>query len=121
MKRFRQGSMAGRLAIGVIAIYCLILQSFALGAAPAFAEDVICTQLAKAPGKDSAPASHHHHGLCCVLACAASGWAYTGTSSPADIVAPRRISRAIFLPVPPRPERHHLKYHFAARGPPQTL
>lgn len=119
MGRIRQGSIAKRLAICAFAIYALLLQGFLLASASAFAEEIICTQNGSNSSTGSAPAAHHH-GLCCILACAAAGSAYTGTASAADIFFPRTATRVAFTPAPFTAARPHLKYHFAARGPPSN-
>jgi hypothetical protein len=122
MGRFRQGSIAKRLAIGVVAIYALLLQAFLAASAPAvaFSEETNCSFNSSTPGTPGSDAAGHHC-PCCTLACAAACCAYTGTAS-ALIVFPWRAASPIeFAPAPVRATRSFLKYHFAARGPPQHL
>ena len=126
MGRLRQGPFAKRPAIGIAALYALLLHALIAALAPAssFAfpggiEAYNCTQ----DGTDlGGPGGHpsHHHGLCCVLACAAAACDYVGTASPADVFCSAAEGKKIVfgaLPIPaPRPP---LRFFFSARGPPQ--
>jgi hypothetical protein len=128
MGGLRQGSFAVRAAISVLALYALVLQAFLASSAPAavFAfpggiDAYNCSQDATGSGL---PGEHpsHHHGLCCILACAAAACAYAGTSS--SIVAFPGIakgSKIDFVPPPILAARLPLRFFFAARGPPQNL
>jgi hypothetical protein len=123
MRRFRQGSIAKRAAFGILAIYALLLQAIFSGAAPSSAlaspGSIRCADdgFGHAPG-GGAPA---HHCPCCVLCCAAA------VCTPADadwaaIVFPARVPAPIrFAPAPEHAASSFIKYHFAARGPPQDL
>jgi hypothetical protein len=124
MGRFRKGSMARRVAISAFALYALLLQGFlgayAPAAAVAFPGGVSCVQDgsgSSTPGGGPV----RHHGLCCILACAAAACGYAGTAS-AVVVFPARAASAIdFAPAPGLAARLPIKYYFAARGPPEDL
>ena len=109
MGSLRQGSLAKRVALSAFAVYALLLQAFlaALAPADAFAfpgetYGVTCSldgSNSGAPGRGSV----HHHGLCCILACAAA-CAYVGTAS-ATAAFPTR-----------GPFPHRLRAHASAPG-----
>lgn len=115
--------MTQRVAISLIALYALVLQSFASAAAPtvfAALDGSICAQDISG---SQAPAGegHHDHGPCCILACVACACAYVATASglaifPASSASP--LSWALDSAIAARPP---VKYYFAARGPPQRL
>ncbi|QBR71674.1 hypothetical protein CU048_10720 [Beijerinckiaceae bacterium] len=122
MGRFRQGSLARRVAISAIALYALLLQGFLAASAPAAALDfpggISCAiDGAGTPGGDPA----RHHGLCCILACAAVGGAYVASVSTLTFFVPRVASAFEFAPAPGLSARPPLKYYFTARGPPISL
>ncbi|HET6375409.1 MAG TPA: hypothetical protein VFF88_05115, partial [Methylocella sp.] len=121
----RQGSWARRAIIGVLAIYALLLQGF-LGASVHLpgvldtAGGANCTIDGAGPGtpgKESAP----HHGLCCILACAAAACAYVWAASGAVAFPERTAAKIDFRPAEGLAAREPLKYYFAARGPPLAL
>jgi hypothetical protein len=129
MGRFRQGSFAKRAAISVLALYALLLQAVLAPSVPAAAfsfpggiDAYNCSQDATGSG---APGEHptHHHGLCCILACAAAACAYVvGTASFIAIFASvPKGAKIYFAPAPSLSTRPALRYFFAARGPPQDL
>ena len=128
MGGLRQGSFAKRAAISVFALYALTLQAFLASSVPAAAFsfpggiDVYnCTQDGTGAGVPGEQPSHHH-GLCCILACAAAAYAYVGTA--ASVVAFPAVaegSKIVFALLPSRATRPPLKFFFAARGPPQNL
>lgn len=125
MRRFRQGSVTQRVAIGVVAAYALLLQVFLAAAAPAIAGpdgSVLCASAVDAHGSTGgSPAGHPHDCPCCILCCAAAFCAYTAAGS-AAIAFPARAASAIeFPPAPVEPARSCVKYFFAARGPPQRV
>jgi hypothetical protein len=125
MRRFRQGSVAKRAAISVIAIYALLLQAFLTASAPAVASPdgtILCVQAGPAQGPaGSTPAGHHHDCPCCILCCAAALCTPAGADS-AAIVFPSRVASAIEFPATPVPAaRSFLKHFFAARGPPESF
>ncbi len=128
MGGLRRGSFAKRAAIGVFALYALLLQAFLASSTPAVAvsfpggiDSYNCTQEGTGSG---VPGEHSsfHHGLCCILACAAAACAYVGTAS--CFVAFPAIaegSKIAFALLPSLATRPPLKFFFAARGPPQDL
>src|ERR1700730_9397493 len=124
MRRFRQGSIARRFAISAFALYALLLQGFLAASAPATAValpgGVTCVQYGSGSGTpDGDPV--RHHGLCCILACAAAACGYAGTAS-AGPVFPALVASAIdFAPAPGLAARPPIKYYFAARGPPEDF
>jgi hypothetical protein len=126
MGRFRQGSIAKRAAISVFALYALLLQGFLAASAPAAAfafpgslSSVNCAQ--DGSGSGSGGDSVRHHGLCCILACAAAACAHAATPSAAVVFPARAASRIDFAPAPGLAARAPHKYYFAARGPPKDL
>ncbi|WP_036257397.1 hypothetical protein [Methylocapsa aurea] len=123
MGRFRQGSIAKRVAISVIALYALMLQAFVAAAAPASGFDFLdgsnCVQDASGTPTPGG-AQHRHHGLCCILACAAA-CAYVAMASGIAIFPIRAASPFVWAQTPSLPNRPPQKFYFAARGPPQSL
>ncbi|MCI0598630.1 MAG: hypothetical protein L0Y50_10070 [Beijerinckiaceae bacterium] len=123
----RKTSFTKRAAVAAVALYALLLQGFLAASAPAASlafpggiSALDCTLEGAgsgAPGKDAV----RHHGLCCILACAAAACAYTGTASSALVFPAREGAKIDFAPVPGVTSRPPLKYFFAARGPPQGL
>ncbi|MGO9236956.1 MAG: hypothetical protein ACLP4V_23845 [Methylocella sp.] len=127
MGSFRQGSIARRAALSAFALYALLLQAFlaASAPAPAFAfpgeiSSVTCTLDGSGSGT---PGGHpvQHHGLCCILACAAACCAYVGTASPIAAFPERVASPIQFTLAQGLPARPLLKHYFAARGPPANI
>jgi len=124
MWRFRQGSIARRIAISTFALYALLLQGFLAASAPAaavaFPGAVSCVQDGSGsgtPGGDPV----RHHGLCCILACAAADCAYAGTASAVVVFPAPGASAIVFAPAQGLAARPPIKYYFAARGPPEDL
>jgi hypothetical protein len=128
MGSFRQGSTARHVAISAFALYALLLEAFLAVAAPAAAfayqgaiSGVTCTLDGSGSG---IPGGNpvQHHGLCCILACAAASCAYVGTSSAIAAFLPERVASPIrFVLVQGLPARPPLKHYFAARGPPANI
>jgi hypothetical protein len=122
MRKFRQGSLALRLAVGVIALYALLLQAFLAPPITAFASggDVICVADTTGPG--SAGSEHkHHHGLCCIVACATCCAAYVASVAGLIEFPIRAASQTGFDDTGLITARAPLEFYFAARGPPQNI
>jgi hypothetical protein len=124
MGSFRQGSMARRVAISAFALYALLLQGFLAASAPAaafaFPGGISCAQDGSGsgtPGGDPV----RHHGLCCILACAAAACGYVATPSALVVFPARAASTIDFAPALGLAARAPRKYYFAARGPPKDL
>jgi hypothetical protein len=124
MGSFRQGLMARRVAVSAFAVYALLLQAFLLAAAPAssfsFPGEIGVNCSIEGTGS-GAPGSVpvRHHGLCCIMACAAAACAYVGTASAIAAFLPQRVASLILYAVAQGiPPRAPLKHYFAARGPP---
>ena len=122
MGRFRQGSIARRAALSVFALYALLLQAFLLTASPDshFARpDASASPICSFGGADpQAPSKSAHHGLCCILACAAVGVAYVGTASAAATFPERSVSSIRFRFTQKHAGPAPLRHYFAARAPP---
>jgi len=128
MGSFRQGSTARHVAISAFALYALLLEAFLAVSAPAAAfayqgeiGGVTCTLDGSGSG---IPGGNpvQHHGLCCILACAAASCAYVGTSSAIAAFLLERVASPIrFVLVQGLPARPPLKHYFAARGPPANI
>lgn len=122
MRKFRQASPAQRLAISLIALYALVLQGFLAKPAMVFdpAGDVIC-----APGQfDSNPTGgehKRHHGLCCIVSCAACCAAYVAAVAGLAEFPAREASSFGFGDSEPILARAPLEFYFAARAPPRIL
>jgi hypothetical protein len=124
MGRFRQGSIARRVAITAFALYAFLLQGFLAASAPAaafaFPGGISCAQDGSGSGTSGGDPVRHH-GLCCILACAAAACSYVATAS-AVPAFPARVASAIhFAPALGLAARPPIKYYFAARGPPEDL
>ncbi|MGI8568535.1 MAG: hypothetical protein ACR2KT_05450 [Methylocella sp.] len=78
MERFRQRPGVKRVAVGMIALFALLLQGFFIAPAAAFDPlgGITCAQDGSRSGTPAG--EHHHHGLCCILGCAACGIAAIG-------------------------------------------
>ena len=124
MGSFRQGSVARRIAINAIALYALLLQGFLAASAPAaaldFSSGISCALDGANPGTPGGDPARHH-GLCCILACAAAGCAYVASASVLVVFSPRVASSFNFAPKLGLSARSPLKYYFTARGPPISL
>jgi hypothetical protein len=107
--------------VGMIALYAVLLQAFVVSAFPAAVADsfggVVCLQDTGAPG---APVNdvHRHHGVCCILACAASSFAAVVTAGGVFVFPELLVSPFAFAKEQARSVRSPLKFYFAARGPP---
>ena len=107
--------------VGVIALYAVLLQAFIVSAIPDSVFDslggILCLQDTGAPG---APANdlHRHHGVCCILACAASSFVAVLTVGGMVVFPALLVSPFVFSKEQVRNGRPPLKFYFAARGPP---
>jgi hypothetical protein len=124
MGRFQQGSLARRIAIIAFALYALLLQGFLVASAPAFGftfpGGIDCAQ--DRSGSDTSDGDPvRHHGLCCILACAAAACAAVAAPSAIAVFSARIASALPFAPAPVLSARSPVKYYFAARGPPENL
>jgi hypothetical protein len=124
MGRSRQGSVASRVTISVIALYALLLQAIFASAGPVAAFDpsagVACSEDGSQSGGPSGE-HHHHAGLCCILACAACGCAYIATASTIAVFPARAGVSFNWDQAPAIAARPPLKFFFGARGPPQDI
>ncbi len=121
---FRQGSVARRVTISVIALYALLLQAIFASAGPVAAFDLSAGVVCSDDGSQSgAPGGGHHHvGLCCILACAgACDCAYIATAAAIAVFPARSGVSFIWDQAPQIAERPPLKFYFGARGPPQDV
>lgn len=113
-----------RIIVGVIALYAVVLQAFAVSAAPVAVVDssgaVICLQDSGGPG---APAKdlHRHHGVCCILACAAAGFAAIVSAGVPVVFAPLVVATLVFARTQDKSVRSPLRFYFGARGPPRSI
>jgi hypothetical protein len=126
MGRFRQGSLARRVAISAFALYPLLLQGFLAASSPAaafaFEGGISCVQDGSGSGTGTSGGGPvRHHGLCCILACAAAACAAVAAPSAVSSFPPRVASAIFFAPAPVLSARSPIKYYFAARGPPENL
>ncbi|MCI0601081.1 MAG: hypothetical protein L0Y50_14110 [Beijerinckiaceae bacterium] len=123
MGRFRQSSGSTRAAISVIALYALFLQGFLAAAVEASAFEsaggAICA--APDPGNQSPDGNGHHHGLCCVLACAACGYAFLTLENGGFAVSEQLALPLIWLPAASLARYQPFRTYLGARGPPQTI
>jgi hypothetical protein len=121
MGRF-QGSIATRAAVSAFALYALLLHGFLAASAPAaafaFPGGISCAQDGSGSGTGDPV---RHHGLCCILGCAAAACAHVATASAVPVFSARVASTIHFAPVPGLAARAPHKYYFAARGPPKDL
>jgi hypothetical protein len=117
--------MARRAAIGAFALHALLLQGFLAASAPAaafaFPGGISCAQDGSGSGTPGGDPVHHHHGLCCILGCAAAASAHVATASAVSVFPARAASAIHFAPAPGLAGRAPIKYYFAARGPPENL
>jgi hypothetical protein len=122
MVKAGKGPVARRVAISVIALFALLLQG--LLAAPAAAVDahggVICAQSKSGPQTPDGD-QHRHHGLCCILACAASGSIFAASAAGVVFFAPRASSRLEFASASVASTRAAAQFYLPPRGPPQAL
>lgn len=122
MVKARKGSAAKRVAMNLIALYALLLQSMFVG--PAVAAygapgGVVCAQNKFGPqGPDSA---HHHHGICCTLACAASASVFVAATAGIVFLPARAASCLAFAPPPFAVTSAVARFYPSPRGPPSAL
>jgi hypothetical protein len=127
MGSYRQQSRASRIAVSAFAFYALLLQAFLAASAPAHSLDFpggISTVTCTLDGSGSGTPGGNpvdHHGLCCILACAAAGCPYVGAASPITGFPDRVASPIRFTLAQQLPARPPLKHYFAARGPPANI
>jgi len=125
MGRFRQSSVSRRVAISVIALYALLLQGFLVAATQAAAfdsfGDVTCSPAEPNSTSTGGEQQDHRHGLCCILACAASGCAYLATASGVAVFPERVATAIVWTSGSGFTSRSPQRFFFAARGPPQIL
>lgn len=120
MRVDRRGSNARRIAIGLIAMLGLLLQSLLASPAPPFEASGTEICIAQTSADQEAPGDRHggHHGLCCILACVACNVALAAAiAGIVDFPEPpgSRIALSHAAAIPPSAP---LKFYFAARGPP---
>jgi hypothetical protein len=124
MKGFRQTSGAKRIAVGVLALYALLLQAFFASATPLQSFDsstgIICAQSAGTSPGSGAP-QHAHHGSCCILSCSSTASVVVDTASDVVYFPAREPSRFEFATASAFALRTAFKFYFAARGPLQDL
>lgn len=105
----------------MIALYAVLLHPFVVSAFPVAIFDsfggIVCLQDTGASG---VPANdlHRHHGVCCILACAASSFAAVVTAGGLVVFLELHVSPFVFAKKHARNVRSPLKFYFAARGPP---
>ena len=110
-----------RILVGIVALYAVMLQAFVVSAFPVAVVDsfggIVCLQEIGVPG---APANdlHRHHGVCCILACAASSFAAVVTAGGLVVFPELLVSSFVFGKEQAWSVRSPLKFYFAARGPP---
>jgi hypothetical protein len=122
MVKARKGSMAKRVAVNLIALYAFLLQSVFAGPAIAAYDapsGVICSQNKSGPqGSDGA---HHRHGICCILACAASASIFVAASAGILFFPPRAGSYLDLAPPPFAVTHAAAQFYPPPRGPPPAL
>jgi hypothetical protein len=116
-------SRSKHVAISVIVLYAFFFQGFfsaAVQAAAFDSLDFICSQADNSP---DAPGSdpNHHQGLCCILACAASGCAYLDADSDPLVFTDRVGSPIAWPPTQTFATRRASKFYFGARAPPPSV
>jgi hypothetical protein len=116
--------MARRAAISAFAVYALLLQGFLAASAPAaafaFPGGISCAQDGSGSGTSGGDPVRHH-GLCCILACAAAACGYVATPAAVSVFPARAASAIHFAPALGLAARAPHKYYFSARGPPKDL
>ncbi len=119
-----QSLSAKRIVIALIALYAVSLQAFvAATVRPSVFESfggAICVQDASVPASPT-DSLHHHHGVCCILACAASGFAFVTAVCGLVVFAALIVAALVFPKTREARDRSPRKYYFAARGPPQSV
>jgi hypothetical protein len=120
MDWLRKGSAAKRTVICMIALYALLLQGMLAPSAAAVASlgQITCAQNGSG---SQAPGGEHHHGLCCILACAASGSVYVAPTAGIVVFPLRVVSRLDFASPPADVTLTSAQFYLPARGPPQAL
>jgi hypothetical protein len=120
MERLRKGSITKRIAISVIALYALLLQGMFAPSAAAVGSlsQITCAQNGSG---SQAPGGEHHHGLCCILACAASGSVFVVATAGIVVFLLRALARLDYAQPPTAVARASAQFYLPARGPPQAL
>ncbi len=121
MKRFRQSSVAKRVAVSVIALCALLFQNMLAApvAAFGFIGEITCAQ--NGSGPEIPGGEHHrHHGLCCIFACPACVSA-VATSSSITVFPVRKTSSVVWHFTQGKTQRPRPKYSSSARGPPRSV
>lgn len=120
----RQRSVAWRAALGVTALYALMLQAFIAAKAPyadfAASSEMLCAQEG-IPSQGGDRDQHHRHATCCILACAAATRAFVAPTAWVALPVARRISAVVWTSTPAAAVALPLKPYFSARGPPRIL
>jgi len=121
LQRLRKGSAAKRIAISLIGLYALLLQGiFAPPAAPLGSlDEITCTQ--NGAQSDGPSSERHRHGLCCILACAASGSVFAAATARSFVFPLRVLSRLDFAQPSAAIARASAQFYLPARGPPQAV
>jgi len=120
-QRLRKGSPAKRIAISLIGLYALLLQGFIAPPAAALGslDEITCTQ--NGAQSDGASSERRRHGLCCILACAASGSVFVAATARSFVFPLRVLSRLDFAQPSAAIARASAQFYLPARGPPQAV
>jgi len=123
MERFRHSWGSRRAAVSVVALYALFLQGFLAAALQASTFESVSGAVcaAPSPGKQSQNGAGHHHGLCCILACAACGCAYLASETNDFVASEQFASPLVWLTSPSPVSYQPFKTYLGARGPPQEF
>ena len=120
MVKAGKGSIATRAAISVIALFALLLQGLLAAPAAVAHGGVICSQSKAGPQTPDGD-QHRHHGLCCIVACAASASIFVAAAAGVVFFAPRVASRLEFASASVASTRAAAQFYLPPRGPPQAL
>jgi hypothetical protein len=119
MGTFRQGSLARRLAVGLIAIDVFLFQAFApTAAALAHHGAVTCEMHLQGQGSGKIPPTHHH-GTCCIVGCVTCCAAYVAAVAGFAENLARQPALVGFSETPSFASPALLEIYFSARGPPE--
>ena len=110
-----------QILVGMIALYAVMLQAFIVAAFPVAVFNsfggIVCLQDVSAPNTPEND-RHRHHGVCCILACAASSFAAVVAASGLAVFPELLVASFVFGKKQAWTVRSPLKFYFAARGPP---
>jgi hypothetical protein len=110
-----------RILVGMLALYAVMLQAFVVSALPVAVFDsfggIVCLQDVSAPNTPENDL-HRHHGVCCILACAAFSFAAAVAASGLVVFPELLVASFVFGKEQAWRVRSPLKFYFAARGPP---